>query len=470
MALIETVVDTRSTEYRANSEAMATLVSDLRGAMSRIREGGGASARARHAARGKMPPRARIDALIDPLSPFLEIAPFAAHGMYGGEIPCAGLIAGIGRISGRECMIVANDATVKGGTYFPITVKKHLRAQEIAAQNRLPCIYLVDSGGANLPSQDEVFPDREHFGRIFYNQANMSAARHRSDRRRHGRLHGGRRLCSRDVGRSHHRPQPGNDLSRRTAAGKGCDRRSRNGGGSRRRRRALPPIRRRRSLRRERRSRAGIARAIVANLEPVETAAPSRREARAARYDPRRDLRRRARRRAQAYDVREIIARIVDGSELRRVQDALRHDAGLRLRAHLGLSGRHPRQQRHAVLARARSRARTSSSCAASAACRWCFCRTSPASWSGANTRPAASPRTAPRWSPPSRRAAVPKFTVVIGGSFGAGNYGDVRARLFAALSLDVAERADLRDGRRAGGERAGPRAPRQPGSARRRG
>ncbi|MGO9675368.1 MAG: carboxyl transferase domain-containing protein [Methylocella sp.] len=175
MPLIETAVDTRSTEYRANSEAMATLVSDLRGAMSRIREGGGASARARHAARGKMPPRARIDALIDPLSPFLEIAPFAAHGMYGGEVPCAGLIAGIGRISGRECMIVANDATVKGGTYFPITVKKHLRAQEIAAQNRLPCVYLVDSGGANLPSQDEVFPDREHFGRIFYNQANMSA-------------------------------------------------------------------------------------------------------------------------------------------------------------------------------------------------------------------------------------------------------------------------------------------------------
>ena len=157
MALIETVVDTRSTEYRANSEAMATLVSDLRGAMSRIREGGGASARARHAARGKMPPRARIDALIDPLSPFLEIAPFAAHGMYGGEIPCAGLIAGIGRISGRECMIVANDATVKGGTYFPITVKKHLRAQEIAAQNRLPCIYLVDSGRPNLPTRTRSF-------------------------------------------------------------------------------------------------------------------------------------------------------------------------------------------------------------------------------------------------------------------------------------------------------------------------
>ncbi|VTZ27491.1 Carboxyl transferase domain protein [Methylocella tundrae] len=176
MPLIETAVDTRSTEYRLNREAMTELVSDLRHTASRIREGGGAAARARHLARGKMLPRERIDALIDPLSPFLEIGQFAAHGMYDGEVPCAGVIAGIGRISRRECMIVANDATVKGGAYFPITVKKHLRAQEIAAQNRLPCVYLVDSGGAHLPSQDEVFPDREHFGRIFYNQASMSAA------------------------------------------------------------------------------------------------------------------------------------------------------------------------------------------------------------------------------------------------------------------------------------------------------
>ncbi len=176
MALIETAVDTRSAEYRRNCEAMTEQVVDLRRVASRIREGGGEAARARHAGRGKLPARERIDALIDPLSPFLEIGQFAAYGMYDDEVPCAGIIAGIGRISGRECMIAANDATVKGGTYFPITVKKHLRAQEIAAQNRLPCVYLVDSGGANLPSQDEVFPDREHFGRIFYNQANMSAA------------------------------------------------------------------------------------------------------------------------------------------------------------------------------------------------------------------------------------------------------------------------------------------------------
>ena len=175
MPLIETAVDTRSPEYRQNRNVMVQLVNDLQQTARHIREGGGETARARHLARGKMLPRERIDALIDPLSPFLEIGQFAAHGMYDDEVPCGGVIAGIGRISGRECMIVANDATVKGGTYFPITVKKHLRAQEIAAQNRLPCVYLVDSGGANLPRQDEVFPDREHFGRIFYNQANMSA-------------------------------------------------------------------------------------------------------------------------------------------------------------------------------------------------------------------------------------------------------------------------------------------------------
>lgn len=147
----------------------------MRAASSRIHEGGGAEAQTRHLARGKMLARQRIETLIDPFSPFLEIGHFAAHDMYEGRLPSAGVVAGVGRIMGRECMIVANDATVKGGVYFPLTVKKHLRAQEIAAQNRLPCIYLVDSGGANLPTQEEVFPDRDHFGRIFYNQARMSA-------------------------------------------------------------------------------------------------------------------------------------------------------------------------------------------------------------------------------------------------------------------------------------------------------
>jgi 3-methylcrotonyl-CoA carboxylase beta subunit len=176
MPVLESLVDTRSPEFRANAQAMQTLVDDLRALADTIRQGGGEAARRRHLSRGKLLPRDRIRALIDPASPFLEVGQLAAHGMYGGEVPSAGIITGIGRVAGRECMIVANDATVKGGTYYPITVKKHLRAQEIAAQNRLPCIYLVDSGGANLPNQDEVFPDREHFGRIFYNQANLSAA------------------------------------------------------------------------------------------------------------------------------------------------------------------------------------------------------------------------------------------------------------------------------------------------------
>ncbi len=175
MSILATSIDARSREYADNRETMVERVEQLREVSRMVCNGGGEEARARHLARGKMLPRERISALIDPLSPFLEIGQFAAHDMYDGRIACAGVIAGIGRIAGRECMVVANDATVKGGAYFPMTVKKHLRAQEIAAQNRLPCIYLVDSGGANLPTQDDVFPDRDHFGRIFYNQAMLSA-------------------------------------------------------------------------------------------------------------------------------------------------------------------------------------------------------------------------------------------------------------------------------------------------------
>src|ERR1700723_3109738 len=158
-----------------NRDAHTALVAQLRDKLATAALGGSERSRARHVDRGKLLPRDRVDGLLGPGSPLLEIAPLAADGMYDDECPGAGIITGIGRISGRECMIVANDATVKGGTYYPITVKKHLRAQEIASQNRLPCIYLVDSGGAFLPRQDEVFPDRDHFGRIFYNQARMSS-------------------------------------------------------------------------------------------------------------------------------------------------------------------------------------------------------------------------------------------------------------------------------------------------------
>jgi 3-methylcrotonyl-CoA carboxylase beta subunit len=175
MSILRSTLDPGSESFAANAAAMAALVADLETTIAATEQGGGKAARDKHLARNKLLPRERVRALIDPGSPFLELSQLAAHGLYGGEVPCAGIISGIGRVSGRECVVIANDATVKGGTYFPLTVKKHVRAQEIARANRLPCIYLVDSGGAFLPQQDEIFPDRDHFGRIFFNQANMSA-------------------------------------------------------------------------------------------------------------------------------------------------------------------------------------------------------------------------------------------------------------------------------------------------------
>jgi 3-methylcrotonyl-CoA carboxylase beta subunit len=180
MTILDTKLNARSADFQANAAAMRAVVDDLKAQIEKATLGGGEAARAKHTARGKLLPRDRVQMLLDPGTPFLELSPLAAMGMYpdrdgSDSAPCAGVIAGIGRVSGVDCMIVCNDATVKGGTYYPLTVKKHLRAQEVAQQNQLPCIYLVDSGGANLPNQDEVFPDRDHFGRIFFNQANMSA-------------------------------------------------------------------------------------------------------------------------------------------------------------------------------------------------------------------------------------------------------------------------------------------------------
>ena len=187
------------------AEEMRDLVADLRERLAVVRRGGSESAREKHTARGKLLVRDRVDRLLDPGSPFLELSPLAATGMYDAKtadsVPSAGIVTGIGRVSGREAVVVANDATVKGGTYYPITVKKHLRAQAVAAENRLPCVYLVDSGGAFLPMQDDVFPDKEHFGRIFFNQANLSARGHPADRQRDGLVHRRRRLRPGDVRR-----------------------------------------------------------------------------------------------------------------------------------------------------------------------------------------------------------------------------------------------------------------------------
>src|SRR5215468_8692760 len=171
MPVITSKLDARSAGYQASAGLMQRLVADLRDKVGIVAQGGGEAAREKHLSRGKLLPRERVRTLLDVGSPFLELSQLAAWDMYENQVPSGGIITGIGRVSGRECMVVVNDATVKGGTYYPVTVKKHLRAQEIAQQNRLPCLYLVDSGGANLPHQAEVFPGRDHFGRIFYNQA-----------------------------------------------------------------------------------------------------------------------------------------------------------------------------------------------------------------------------------------------------------------------------------------------------------
>src|SRR5450759_3197091 len=175
MPVIETRLDIRGPAFASNRDALAALVADLKARVAEIEQGGGVLARERHTGRGKLLPRERVRTLLDTGSPFLEFSQFAAYGMYDDSIAAAGIVTGLGRVSGRECVIICNDATVKGGTYYPMTVKKHLRAQDIARENNLPCIYLVDSGGANLPNQTDGFPDRDHFGRIFYNQATMSA-------------------------------------------------------------------------------------------------------------------------------------------------------------------------------------------------------------------------------------------------------------------------------------------------------
>ena len=336
-------------EFKANTADHEALVADLNAQLERVRLGGGEKARARHTSRGKLLPRERVDRLLDKGAPFLELSPLAAHGMYDGDAPGAGIVTGVGRVSGRECVIVANDATVKGGTYYPMTVKKHLRAQEVALHNRLPCIYLVDSGGAFLPLQDEVFPDREHFGRIFFNQATMSErgipqiaavmgsctaggayVPAMSDEcvivREQGTIFlggpplvkaaTGEEVSAEDLG--------GGDLHSRTSAASPT---------------TWPTTTSTRWHRALDRRHARPKNPAPWEREPVEPPA----------HDPDSiygvvpaDVR-------KPYDPHELIARLVDGSPLPRVQGALRHDAGVRLRAPARPPGRDPGQQRDPV-------------------------------------------------------------------------------------------------------------------------
>ena len=317
MTTLKSEISARDATFKSNAAAMAALVAELDQRMAVAALGGDERARKRHTERGKLLPRERVERLVDPGSPFLERSPLAAFGMYEGYIQGAGNITGIGRVSGRECVVVCNDATIKGGTYFPITVKKHLRAQEIARENRLPCIYLVDSGGANLPNQAEIFPDREHFGRIFYNQATMSAAGIPQiasvmvPALRRGRV------CARHVGRDDHRQRAGHNISGGSTAREGCDGR----GGASAEDLGGADVHPRVSgvadhYPNDDNHALAIARRIVANLIAAKTPDIPLAEPRPPLYDP-----------AELdgivpptlsvqYDAREVIARLVDGSEL----------------------------------------------------------------------------------------------------------------------------------------------------------
>jgi 3-methylcrotonyl-CoA carboxylase beta subunit len=315
MAILPTSVDPHSEDYRESDRAMRALAQTLREDVTRVAKGGSAAALQKHKAAGKLTARERIRVLLDTGSPFLELSQLAAHGMYGGDIACAGIVTGIGRISGRECVVVANDPTVKGGTYYPVTVKKHLRAQEIAGENSLPCVYLVESGGAFLPAQDEVFPDREHFGRIFYNQARLSAAGVAQVAVVHGSCTAGGAYVpamsdENVIVRNQGRVFLGGPPIVKAATGEDIDAESLGGADVHCRESGVCD-----HYAEDDTHALGIARRIIARLKGPSRAAVAL-AAREPKYDPAEvygvvpaNLR-------KPYDVREVIARIVDGSEL----------------------------------------------------------------------------------------------------------------------------------------------------------
>ena len=402
MTHLTSAIDTRSDAFQRNAALNSALAAQLRATIAATALGGPEPVRQRHIARGKMLPRERVERLLDPGAPFLEIGQLAATGMYDDEAPGAGLICGIGQVSGREVMIVANDATVKGGVYFPLTVKKHLRAQEIASENRLPCVYLVDSGGANLPHQAEVFPDKEHFGRIFFNQANMSARGIAQIACVMGLSTAGgayvpamsdETVIVRGGGAESQGAifLAGPPLVK-AATGEVISATELGGADTHARRSGVVD-----HVAATDEHALSILRDIVARLNTrkqvdIDVAAPK-----PPRYSPEElygiipaDVR-------APYDVREVIARIVDDSACTS-SNLFTAPASSPASPVSGVI----RWQSSPITAcsfrRARRRRCISSNSPASAAHPWCFCRTSPASWSAANTRRAASPRTAPRW------------------------------------------------------------------------
>ncbi len=461
MPVIETRLDPRDPTFAQNRDAMAALVADLKAKVAQVEQGGGAAACAKHVARGKLLPRERVRMLVDPGSPFLEFSQLAAYGMYDGTIAAAGIITGIGRVAGRECVIVCNDATVKGGTYYPLTVKKHLRAQEIARENNLPCIYLVDSGGANLPNQIDVFPDRDHFGRIFYNQATMSAqgipqvavvmgsctaggayVPAMSDEsiivKEQGTIFlGGPPLVKAATGEIVSAEELG-----------GADVHTRVSGVAD-------------HLALDDHHALAIARRIVGNLNREKRVAMEVAGARAAAVRRRRDLRRHQRRHQEALRRARGDRAHRRRQRVRRVQGALRHDARHRLRPHLGLSRRHRRQQRHPVLGiGAEGRALHRAVRAAE----------DPAGVPAERHRLHGRPEVRGGRHRARRREDGHRRVLRAGAEVHRHHRRQlrrrqlrhVRARLRPALPVDVAERADLGDGRRAGGHGAGDGPPRR--------
>ena len=336
--------------FRANAEHNRALAAELRARVATAALGGNDKARERHTSRGKLLPRDRVERLLDPGSPFLEFGQLAAGDVYGEDIPGAGMIAGIGRVSGRQVMIVCNDATVKGGTYYPLTVKKHLRAQEIAQANRLPCVYLVDSGGANLPHQAEVFPDRDHFGRIFFNQANMSALGIPQIACVMGSCTAGgayvpamsdETVIVRNQGTIFLAGPP----LVKAATGEVISAEELGGAETHGRKSGVVD-----HVAENDEHALTIVRDIVSTLPPQTAADVNLRDPRPPKFDAEdlygivpQDVR-------APYDTHEVIARLGRRQRVPRVQGALRRVAGLRLRAHLGATSRDPRQQRRAVL------------------------------------------------------------------------------------------------------------------------
>ena len=461
MAQIASTIETGARDFHDNAAQWGALAHELKERRAQAATGGSETSRARHTARGKLLPRERVLSLIDPGSPFLELSPLAAYGMYDDAIHGAGIITGIGRVEGRECVIVANDSTIKGGTYYPLTVKKHVRAQEIARENRLPCIYLVDSGGANLPHWTEVFPDRDHFGRIFYNQATLSAAGIAQIAVVMGSCTAGGAYVpamadETVIVRNQGTIFLGGPPLVKAATGEVVTAEDLGGADVHARKSGVAD-----HYAADDNHALAIARRIVSHLNTKKTTDIALIPPREPQYDAAEldgivpvDLK-------KQYDVREVIARLVDGSEFDEFKKlygttlvtgfAHLHGMPLGIIANQGiLYSESALKAAHFIELCCQRRIPL------------LFLQNIVGFMVGREYEAGGIAKDGAKMVTAVACAAVPKITLIIGGSYGAGNYGMSRARLLAAFSLHLAECAHLGDGRRAGGERARHRQARQ--------